>query len=88
MEDLLLYLVKSIVRFPEKVEVLARAAEKLEEISFVLSVAPEDMGVVIGKEGRTIRAIRTILNLKAYQEKKRVFLILEEKQLREIKKTS
>ncbi len=88
MEDLLYYLVKSIVRFPEKVEVLTRASENPEEISFVLSVAPEDMGVVIGKEGRTIRSIRTILNLKAYQEKKKVFLILEEKQLQETKKTS
>jgi predicted RNA-binding protein YlqC (UPF0109 family) len=78
MKDLLEYLVKSIVSKPEAV--------KVEEIvtpdGFVnlrLTVDPEDMGSVIGKGGRIIKALRNLVRVKAIKEDKRVNVELMEK---------
>jgi uncharacterized protein len=60
MKDLVVAIAKSLVDDPSKVEV----SEELEDDTTVikLSVAKEDMGRIIGKEGRTAKAIRTLLN--------------------------
>jgi len=77
MRDLLEYLVKNIVEQPEAVEI-----EKTETeggfVNLKLSVASEDMGMVIGKGGRIIRALRNLVRVKAIKENKRVNVELTE----------
>jgi len=77
MRDLLEYLVKSIVERPEDVKV---EETKTPEgfVNLQLSVAPEDMGMVIGKGGRIIRALRNLVRVKAIKENRRVNVELVE----------
>jgi len=70
------FMAKSIVDSPEEVRVTEVAGEKTTVIE--LRVASEDLGKVIGKQGRTAKAIRSILNAAAAKMKKRAVLeILE-----------
>jgi len=67
---------KAIVDHPEKVEVKEIEGEKTTVVE--LKVAPEDLGKVIGKQGRTARAMRTILAAVSRKaNKKAVLEILE-----------
>ena len=58
-KDLIEYIAKALVDHPEQVKVSEIEGERTSVIE--LSVAKEDMGKVIGKQGRTATAIRTIL---------------------------
>ncbi len=60
MKDLVLYMVKALVDDPSKAEVNEVVGEKATVIE--IKVAESDRGKVIGKEGRIIKAIRTIVN--------------------------
>lgn len=60
MKDLVLYIAKALVDNPGNVEVKEVAGEKATVIE--LKVAEGDRGKVIGKEGRIIKSIRTIVN--------------------------
>ena len=76
MKDLIKYIAKSLVDNPDDVEVTEIAGEKTSVIE--LKVAKEDLGKVIGKQGRTARAIRTILSAASAKVNKRSVLeILE-----------
>ena len=76
MKDLILYIVKALVDNPESVVVEELQGEKTTVIE--LKVAQEDLGKVIGKQGRTERSIRTILNAAGTKMGKRCVLeILE-----------
>ncbi|MFQ5588067.1 MAG: KH domain-containing protein [Nitrospiria bacterium] len=76
MKDLIEYIAKSLVDSPERVEVKDTEGEKTTIIE--LRVAQEDLGKVIGKQGRTARAMRTILNAAGTKIGKRCVLeILE-----------
>lgn len=70
LENLLLVLARSIVEEPEKVEV--SGTETDSRVDLQLRVAPEDMGKVIGRGGRTIRAIRTVVKAASVKVEKRV----------------
>ncbi len=59
MRELVLFLAKSLVDQPDAVQVME--TEGPEAIILELSVAPEDMGKVIGKQGRIAKAIRTVV---------------------------
>ncbi len=59
MKELLEYLARELVDDPEAVEVTEREDER--GVVLTLRVAPDDMGKVIGKGGRTARAIRTVM---------------------------
>lgn len=72
MKELVEYMAKSVVDNPSKVEV--REIEGSTSTIFELSVAPEDMGRVIGKGGRVANAMRTLLRVAAVKEGKRVTL--------------
>lgn len=70
------FMAKSIVDSPEEVQVTEVTGEKTTVIE--LRVASEDLGKVIGKQGRTAKAIRSILSAAAAKMKKRAVLeILE-----------
>jgi hypothetical protein len=76
MKTLVENIAKSLVNHPDQVAVTETASERTAVIE--LRVAAEDLGRVIGKEGRTAKAIRTILNAAATRENRRVVLeILE-----------
>ena len=58
MKELLLYIARSLVDHPDQVTV--NEVENGDELTLELRVAPEDMGKVIGRQGRVIKAIRTL----------------------------
>jgi len=70
MKELLELIAKALVDEPEKVNVQLVESERL--IVLELKVAPDDMGKVIGKQGRIAKAIRTVINAAAVKENKRV----------------
>lgn len=70
--DLVEYVAKSLVDVPEEVSVHVIEGEKSTILE--LSVAPEDIGKVIGKHGRIAKAVRTILNASSVRSGKRVVL--------------
>lgn len=59
MKEVLEYIARAMVDEPEAVEVTEVTGER--SVIFQLRVAPDDMGKVIGKRGRTVRAIRSIV---------------------------
>lgn len=70
MKELVEIIAKSLVDNPEAVEVKEVAGE--QSIILELKVAAEDMGKVIGKQGRIAKAIRTVVKAAAIKENKRV----------------
>jgi predicted RNA-binding protein YlqC (UPF0109 family) len=76
MKDLVEYVVKSLVELPDEVSV----AELEDETGTVLelTVAGSDMGRVIGKSGRVINAVRTLAQVAAAKQDKRVSVELVE----------
>jgi len=76
MKDLIKYIAQSLVDNPDDVVVTEVEGEKTSVIE--LKVAKEDLGKVIGKQGRTARAVRTILSAASAKVNKRSVLeILE-----------
>lgn len=72
LKELIEYLAKALVDFPEQVEVNEIVGEQTTVLE--LKVAKEDLGKVIGKQGRTARALRTILNAASTKLRKRSVL--------------
>jgi predicted RNA-binding protein YlqC (UPF0109 family) len=70
MEELVRTIAKSLVDEPDSVEV--RTVEDGDEVTIELRVSDEDMGKVIGKQGRIAKAIRTVVKAVATRENKRV----------------
>ncbi len=70
MKQLLEHISKALVDYPDQVEIKQVESERL--IILELRVAPEDMGKVIGKQGRIAKAVRTVVNAAAIKENKRV----------------
>ncbi|OGT99831.1 MAG: RNA-binding protein [Geobacteraceae bacterium GWB2_52_12] len=76
MKALVETIAKSLVDDPAQVQV----AEEMEEDTLVikLTVAKDDMGRIIGKEGRTAKAIRTILNAVSTKDNRKAILKIVE----------
>ena len=72
MKDLIAYIAKALVDKPEEVGVTEIEGEHTSVLE--LKVAKEDLGKVIGKQGRTARAMRTILSAASTKIKKRSVL--------------
>jgi predicted RNA-binding protein YlqC (UPF0109 family) len=70
LQNLLVLLVRPIVDEPDSVEV--EASESETRVDLELRVAPDDIGKVIGRGGRTIRAIRTVVKAASVKVGKRV----------------
>jgi len=78
MKELVQFLAKSLVTHPEAVEVTEKENEDASVLE--LRVAKEDLGRIIGKQGRTARSIRTLVNAAALRSNRKVVLeIVEEK---------
>lgn len=76
MKDLLNFIVTSLVTKPEAV--LIDEQKENGNINLSLTVDPSDMGLIIGKGGQTIRAIRKLLTVRAIAENVRINLQLTE----------
>ncbi len=78
MKELVVFLAKQLVNNPDAVEVKETQGDTASVLE--LHVAKEDLGRVIGKQGRTAKSIRTILNAVASRVNRKVVLeIVEEK---------
>jgi len=72
LKDLIKHIAQALVDHPEQVEVLEVEGEQI--LVLELKVAKEDIGKIIGKQGRTARAIRTILSAASGKVKSRTVL--------------
>lgn len=76
MKELLEFIVKNLVTKPETVSVEEQSEEG--NVNLLLTVDPADMGLIIGKSGQTIRAIRKLLTVRAIAENVRINVQLAE----------
>jgi len=76
MKEFLLFLIKGIVDQPDEVSV--SESEVNGQVNFEVKVAPQDMGKVIGKGGKIIKSLRSLLRVRAAKEQKRVNVTLFE----------
>lgn len=76
MQELVEYIAKSLVDRPGEVRVFL---EEKEDVTVLhLSVAKEDLGKIIGRQGRTARALRTLVNAASAKQERRCILEIEE----------
>ena len=76
MKELITYIAKALVDYPEQVEVSEVEGNQTSVLE--LKVAKDDLGKVIGKQGRTARAMRTILSAASAKVRKRTVLEIVE----------
>ena len=76
MKDLLEYITTSLVTKPDAILIQEQTQD--DNVDLSLTVDPTDMGLIIGKGGQTIRAIRKLLTVRAIAENVRVNLQLSE----------
>lgn len=74
MKNTLSFIVSSIVDDPKSVNIEEKEEDGI--INLIISVAQEDMGKVIGKEGKVIRSIRNIMKIKAMKNDVRINITL------------
>ena len=72
MKELVEFLAKSLVDSPDAIRV--RTMEREQATVIELEVAPEDLGKIIGRQGRTARAIRTLLSAAGQKSRRRYIL--------------
>jgi uncharacterized protein len=72
MRELVEFVAESLVDHPD--EVRTRTHERDQQTIIELEVAPEDLGKIIGRQGRTARAIRTLLSAAGQKTRRRYSL--------------
>lgn len=77
MEEFLNYLIPLLITDKEQFKVV-KSDDSTGEVVFEIHVAKDDMGRIIGKEGKIINAIRNLLKILAVKEKKKVTLNIAE----------
>ena len=77
MKDLLLYIARNLVDNPDAVTVTELQGE--QELTLELRVAPDDMGKVIGKQGKIAKALRTLVGATTPRGAKRCNVEIKEK---------
>lgn len=76
MEQLIIYLVRALVDQPDQVSL--RASDSEGARLYELKVAPEDVGKVIGRDGRTVGALRTLVGAAAQKQGQKVRLEIQD----------
>lgn len=76
MKKALEYIISQIVDNPEKAAI--NEQEDQEMINFTITVDPSDMGKIIGKNGKVIRAIRNVVKISAIKQNKKINISLVE----------
>ena len=77
MEELLVTIAKGLVEDKDAVSVTADAPDEEGMVVYHLHVGPDDMGRVIGKQGRIAKAIRSVVKAAASRENKKVVLEIQ-----------
>ena len=72
MEQLIRVIARALVDHPEDVQIQVK--EDARGLVYALSVHPDDVGKVIGKQGRIAKALRTVVSSAAVKERKRVIV--------------
>ena len=78
MQELLITIVKGLVENPDAVSVTVDEVDERGIVVYHLHVAEEDMGRVIGKQGRIAKAIRTVMRAAAVKDGKKVIVDIVE----------
>jgi hypothetical protein len=76
MKDTLTYIISSIVEKPDAVKV--KEEEKDGVLNFIVTVDKDDMGRVIGKQGKVIKSIRNVMKIPAIKNSKKIYISLSE----------
>ena len=76
MKEILQYIISSFVDNPDKIEVTEN--DENGTVNLNVKLAKEDMGRVIGKNGKIIKAIRNVMKIPAIKQNKKIFINLEE----------
>lgn len=76
MKDTLEFILKGIVDKPEEVEVLEEENQGI--VNFTIKVSPDDMGRVIGKEGKVIKSVRNLMRIPGVLQSKKIYITLAE----------
>jgi uncharacterized protein len=76
MKKSLEYIVTSIVDNPKEVEITEEKNDDI--INFTIKVNPADMGKIIGKNGKVIRAVRNVIKISAIKQNKKINIALSE----------
>jgi predicted RNA-binding protein YlqC (UPF0109 family) len=76
VEQLIIYLARALVDHPDQVSL--RSSEVEGARLYELKVAPEDVGKVIGRDGRTVGALRTLLSAAAQKQGQKVRLEIQD----------
>lgn len=76
MKDALAYIIKGVVDKPDEVDILEEENQGI--VSFTIKVSQEDMGKVIGKEGKVIKAIRNVMRIPGVLRGKKIYITLSE----------
>ena len=77
MQDLLTMIAKGLVETPDAVKVEADAPDENGTVVYHIHVAEEDMGRIIGKQGRIAKAIRTIVRSAAIRNDQKVMVEID-----------
>lgn len=78
MKQLIEYIVSNIVNHPESVVVTEEKTDDKDTTKYLIQVDPEDVGRVIGKQGKVIKSIRQIIRIAAIQKGTRAIVDLLE----------
>lgn len=76
MKKALEHIVSQIVEDPKQVEIGEQEDNGM--VNFTIKVAPSDMGKIIGKSGKVIRAIRNVIKISAIKQNKKINIALSE----------
>lgn len=79
MKKALSFIVSSIVDNSKEVEITEEETDGI--VNFTVKVAKDDMGKIIGKNGKVIKAIRNILKIPAIKENKKIYISLLENEV-------
>lgn len=76
MKEFLEFLVKEIVSKPEEVKITENKEDEL--FIYTIHVSNDDMGIVIGKEGKNIKSLRNVAKAKAIKDNVRIQIVIED----------
>lgn len=76
MKTLIETVVSALVDYPEDISISSK--EEADKITYVLTVNKQDIGKVIGKQGRVAKAIRTVIYAAGSSQQKKIYLEISE----------